>query len=497
MKARIPRRRQRQREAPHHCGSGTDLCGYRSRHAHALSGRPRERADRPHVLRDRQAVHRRRAAEHGLAEFGVRGLPTRRREGVRGDRRSAYCIAEHPQHRPERSVARENAPDPQCDVRRVREGDPRRPAAQGPRQLHLPGVRTGQFRARYPRAGAGAAEAARLQRLTSALATIGVVDTAELRERIEAFIREHELIPPGGEATVLVSGGPDSTCAWHVLRALGYRVSALHVDHGLRGPESDEDARFCAEHFDAEVVDGRRGRTEDELREIRYSFATDRLRATGHTATDQVETVLYRLAASGVAGGIKPKREDGVVRPLLTVWRAETEAYCRAEGLEFRVDETNRDTKRGLIRNEILPRLRELHPAAERNLLRLAEEHSSPLDELLASTAGSKRLDLGGGLTAVREYDRVWVERAPVSLEGEVVWGAWRIESDLPGLKVRAWRAGDRLAGRKKKIQDVFVDAKVPRSEREAWPLVVRGDEVVAVPGIVEAEGVSAERVGN
>jgi tRNA(Ile)-lysidine synthetase-like protein len=108
---------------------------------------------------------------------------------------------------------------------------------------------------------------------------------------------------------------------------------------------------------------------------------------------------------------------------------------------------------------------------------------------------GSKRLDLGGGLTAVREYDRVWLERAPVSLEGEVRWGAWRIESELPGLKVRAWRAGDRLAGRSKKIQDVFVDAKVPRSERESWPLVVRGDEVVAVPGIVDAEGVHVERV--
>jgi tRNA(Ile)-lysidine synthase len=323
------------------------------------------------------------------------------------------------------------------------------------------------------------------------------VDTAELRERIEAFIREHELIPPGGEATVLVSGGPDSTCAWHVLRALGYRVSALHVNHGLRGAESDEDARFCAERFGAEVVDGRGGRTEDELREIRYSFATDRLRATGHTATDQVETVLYRLATSGTPGGIKPKREDRVVRPLLAVWREETEAYCRAEGLDFRVDSSNRNTKRGLIREEILPRLRELHPAAERNLLRLAEGSRAPLDALLASTSGSKRLDLGGGVTAVREYDRVWLERGPVSLEGEVLWGPWRIESELPGLKVRAWRAGDRLAGRKKKIQDVFVDAKVPRSEREAWPLVVRGDEVVAVPGIVEAEGVRAELVGD
>jgi tRNA(Ile)-lysidine synthase len=323
------------------------------------------------------------------------------------------------------------------------------------------------------------------------------VDTAALRSRVEAFIRDRELIAPGGEVTCLVSGGADSTCLWHVLRELGYRVSGLHVDHGLRAGESDDDARFCAERLGAEVVDGRGGTTEDELRRLRYSFATDRLRATGHTATDQIETLIYRLAASGKAGGIKRRREDGVVRPLLTVWRDETEAYCRAEGLEFRVDSTNRDTKRGLIRDEILPRLERLHPAARENLLRAAEERPSTLDELLASAIGSRRLDLGGGLTAVREYEHVWLERTPVVLEGEVQWGDWRIASELPGLKVRAWRAGDRLAGRSKKIQDVFVDAKIPRSARETWPLVVRGNEVVAVPGIVDAEGVSAQRVGD
>jgi tRNA(Ile)-lysidine synthase len=315
--------------------------------------------------------------------------------------------------------------------------------------------------------------------------------------RVEQFIRTYDLIPPGGELTCLVSGGADSTCLWHVLRDLGYAVSALHVNHGLRGEESAADARFCAEQFGAEVVDGRGGTTEAELRDIRYSFATDRLRATGHTASDQVETVLYRLVASGAAKGIKPRREDGVVRPLLEVWREESEEYCRALGLAFRTDTSNADTKRGLIRDEILPRLRELHPAADRNLLRLAQGKPSALDELLASTSGSKRLDIGSGLTAVREFGSVWLERTPVALDGEVRWGEWRIAADVPGLKVRAWRAGDRLAGRSKKIQDVFVDAKIPRSARESWPLVVRGDEVVAVPGIVEAEGVRAERVGS
>jgi tRNA(Ile)-lysidine synthase len=279
-----------------------------------------------------------------------------------------------------------------------------------------------------------------------------------------------------------------------VLRALRYRVSALHVNHGLRGEESDEDARFCRETLGADVVDGAGGKTEDELRRIRYEFAQDSLRATGHTLSDQVETIVYRLVTSGNAKGIKSSREDGVVRPLLTLWREETEAYCRSEGLEFRRDSTNAGTRRGLIREELLPLLRRLHPGAEKNLLRLAEQRPSKLDLLLASANGSGRIDLGEGLTAVREYDRVWLEQTPVALQGRVRWGPWTIESELAGLKVRSWRPGDRLAGRRKKVQDVFVDAKIPRSEREAWPLVVRGREVVAVPGLVEAPGVKAER---
>src|SRR5205085_10650311 len=113
------------------------------------------------------------------------------------------------------------------------------------------------------------------------------------------------LIPSGGDVTLLVSGGADSTCAWHALRALGYRVSALHVNHGLRGRESDEDARFCRELLGADVVDAPPARTEADLRDLRYSYAQDRLRATGHTASDQVETILYRLVTSGRPTRIK------------------------------------------------------------------------------------------------------------------------------------------------------------------------------------------------
>jgi tRNA(Ile)-lysidine synthase len=319
----------------------------------------------------------------------------------------------------------------------------------------------------------------------------------ELRDRVERFVRERELIPAGGEVACLVSSGADSSCLWHLLGSLGYRVSALHVNHKLRGADSEEDARFCADVLGAEVVelDGR-GLSEAALRQQRLSIVRDRLRATGHTASDQVETILYRLVSRGAATGIAP-RSDGVVHPLLPLWRDETEAYCRAAGLEFRVDASNAGTKRGLIRDEILPLLRRLHPAADENLLRALDSRATlppALAELLAAPVGSKRVDLGGGLQAVREHERLWLERGPVDLAGEIRWGDWTIRSELAGLRVRGWRPGDRLAGRRRKIQDVFADAKVPRSEREAWPLVVRGNEVVAVPGIVEHPEVEAVR---
>jgi tRNA(Ile)-lysidine synthase len=327
------------------------------------------------------------------------------------------------------------------------------------------------------------------------------MEPAPLRARVEEFVRSRELIPPGGEVACLVSGGADSTCLWHVLRTLGYRVSALHVNHGLRGDESEGDASFCEARFGAEVVESNSllQSSEAALRDARYRLTAGRgLRATGHTASDQVETVLYRLVSSGRPGAIKPKREDGVVRPLLVVTREETQAYCRAEGLPFRVDSSNVDTRRGLIRDEILPLLRRLHPGADANLLAVAEEPGHPrlprkveeaLAALLAERDGTKHADLGHGVRATREYDRLSLERGPVR------WGPWRIDSEDPALEVRAWLPGDRLAGRRKKVQDVFTDAKIPRRERADYPLVVRDGEVVAVPGIVDDPAVRVERV--
>ena len=306
-------------------------------------------------------------------------------------------------------------------------------------------------------------------------------------QRVENFIRDGRLLEPRDAVQVLVSGGADSTFLWHALRELGYAVSAVHVAHGLRGAESDADASFCREAFGADVV-AARGTTEAELRELRYS-RTSGLRATGHTASDQVESVLLGLVASGSPMRIEARREDGVVRPLLPLWREETRAWLDERGLPYRDDSSNPGTKRGLIRERILPLLEELDPRARASLLSLADERPNlprtlerTLAGLLASHEGTKSADLGGGVRAVREYGRL-------RLEGTVTWGPWTLEPHRPGLEVRTRRPGDRLAGRRKKVQDLLVDAKVPRAERDDWPLVVSGEEVVAVPGVAEAPG--------
>ena len=323
----------------------------------------------------------------------------------------------------------------------------------------------------------------------------------EFQRRVAGHIDEHSLLEPGQPVVALVSGGPDSSCLHHVLGALGYEVSAVHLDHRLRGVESDDDAIHCAQVFDASIVECRvENPTEGRLRDARYAMSADATpgatRATGHSASDQVETVLQRLVSSGTTRGIPVRRDDGVVRPLLCMWREETLGYCEQVGLPVRIDSSNESTKRGLLRTKILPLLRELHPAADQNVLRALEAGDRlprrverGVGELLRNKAGSRRLDLGSGVTAVREYDRIWLERSPVRLERALEWSGWRLEARVEGLVVRGWRPGDRLGRDGAKLQDLFVAARVPASEREAWPLVSHRGRVVVVPGIASAPG--------
>ena len=119
--------------------------------------------------------------------------------------------------------------------------------------------------------------------------------------------------------------------------------------------------------------------------------------ASGHTATDQVETILYRLASSPSRRallGMRP-RDGRLVRPLLSVTRASTAAHCRARGLEWREDESNATDAyaRGRVRHGLVPALEAIHPAAQANVLALAQtlrDEAAVLDEVVDAVLGRR-----------------------------------------------------------------------------------------------------------
>ena len=241
---------------------------------------------------------------------------------------------------------------------------------------------------------------------------------AELRRSLV----DRNLVPPEGRILVAVSGGPDSTALARALATLSGEAprkksspphpqltGLAHLHHGLRGAAADGDRDTCAamatdldlpliEHrlaagaVAAAVRDHGRGSLESAARRIRYRWLDEVAQeagathvAVGHTASDQAETVLFRiLRGTGLAGlrgmprrrRLHPDSSVWLVRPLLTVFRREIEAYLGALGVEARHDASNDDPRflRARIRKRLLPLLREeFNPRVEQALLRLAK----------------------------------------------------------------------------------------------------------------------------
>jgi tRNA(Ile)-lysidine synthase len=277
---------------------------------------------------------------------------------------------------------------------------------------------------------------------------------------IEA-VREGGLLPAGTPVVAMLSGGRDSVCLVDLAeRLLGAdRVTALHVNYGLRD-DSDGDEAHCATLCERlgvslEVERPRRpegpGNLQAWARDTRYAAAArqaqqaDALIATGHTADDQVETILYRLASSPSRRallGMRP-RDGKLVRPLLGFTREQTTAYCEQRGLAWRDDPTNAEPAyaRNRIRQGLARALAEVHPAAAQNVLRTAEllrDEAEVLDALVdAELDGSPRntIELERLAELPPALRRLVVQQLADRAAGRPVAGAARHAEEVAALR--------------------------------------------------------------
>jgi tRNA(Ile)-lysidine synthase len=303
-----------------------------------------------------------------------------------------------------------------------------------------------------------------------------------------------------GPVVAMVSGGRDSVCLLDVAVVVrgAESVRALHVNYGLRGEHSEKDELHCAQlcakfGVELEVVRAvpeqrEPGNMHAWARELRYGAAMrlaeeidvreglarspesepepdsqlepesepERTRvAAGHTASDQVETILYRLAASPgrrALLGMAP-REGRLVRPLLGVTREQTTAYCEARGLAWREDVSNDNERfaRARVRSGLAKALREVHPAAEANVLRTARllrEETALLDGLVdAELAGADRVAIARLRELPEALQRMLVVRLAEDAAGDYVPQAGARVQEILALAQRGGRAELHVGG--------------------------------------------------
>jgi tRNA(Ile)-lysidine synthase len=283
-----------------------------------------------------------------------------------------------------------------------------------------------------------------------------------MRRELEALIRAEGVLVPGRPVLVLLSGGRDSVCLLDAAVRVSGDVRALHVDYGLR-PGAAGDAAFCADLCQRlgvalqTVAAGpppATGNLQAWARDLRYGAAEaafDGDVATGHTRSDQVETILYRLAAAPSRRallGMAP-RSGRRVRPLLSLTREQTAGWCREAGLAYRDDPTNDDPRfaRNRVRAGLLPALREVHPAAEANVARVAEVlrvEAAVLDGLVDETIAAEPLTLARLRALPLALARLVVVRLAEDATGAPApRAAARTEEILALDDTRAWTALD------------------------------------------------------
>jgi tRNA(Ile)-lysidine synthase len=259
-----------------------------------------------------------------------------------------------------------------------------------------------------------------------------------------ADVRATGLLGASEPVVVLLSGGRDSVCLLDVAARIAGAdaVTALHVNYGLRddaGADETHCRALCTEVGVALLVEAVRrppdsGNLQAWARDVRLGAGAEAAAArgaklaTGHTATDQAETILYRLAASpGRRALLGMAERDGLlIRPLLRFTRAQTAAHCAGRGLRWRDDGSNDELAyaRNRVRANLVPALRELHPAAEANVMRTAEllrEEAAVLDEVVATAlAGRDRIEVSHLAALPPALARLVVRRLAEDVAGQL-----------------------------------------------------------------------------
>lgn len=218
---------------------------------------------------------------------------------------------------------------------------------------------------------------------------------SDFRHLVHKAVSDHNMLSPSDSVIIALSGGADSVSLLHILckmrEELSLNLYAAHLNHNLRGEEAVRDESFCkilCKNYNVELftksVDikalSEQKKISAELcgRLERYkffeelSFKLNAKIATAHTASDNAETVIFNLIrGAGLKGmtGIAPVR-DNIIRPLIYVTRAEVEAYCAENKLDFVTDSTNLsdDYTRNKIRHNIVTACREINPGFEKNI---------------------------------------------------------------------------------------------------------------------------------
>jgi tRNA(Ile)-lysidine synthase len=283
-------------------------------------------------------------------------------------------------------------------------------------------------------------------------------------DQMLARVRAERMIPPGTAVVAMLSGGRDSVCMLDLaVRAVGAdAVTALHLNYGLRD-DSDADERHCAGLCESlgvglKIERPRRpegpGNLQAWARDRRYAAAAAIAEpaaatiVTGHTADDQVETILYRLASSPSRRALLGMRpHDGrLARPLLGFTRVETTSYCEQRGLAWREDDSNAGLTyaRNRVRHGLLPELGKIHPAAAQNVLRTAallRDEAEVLDALVEAEVDGSSGSARGTVELERLAElppalrRLVLQRLADGAAGRPVPGAARFAEQVTGLR--------------------------------------------------------------